>query len=128
MKTFLYDIEKNVQKEELYQYVPKDKNAVAYIGRIVVNQFDSSIFMVEIFENEERVFMIKKKEAYLNFPNIARQYDAIDSCFISKNQVAALISPTEIHLQKVAGDEKKQILRLSDKMQILRLFSSSQEN
>lgn len=72
--------------------------------------------------------MIKKKEAYLNFPNIARQYDAIDSCFISKIQIAILVSPSEIHLQKVFGDEKKQILRLSDKMQILRLFNSSQEH
>lgn len=128
MKTFLYDIEKNVQKEELYQYVPKDKNAVAYIGRIVVNKFDPSLFMVEIFENDERTFMIKKKEAYLNFPNVARQYDAIDSCFISKIQTAILVSPTEIHLQKASGDDKKQILRLSDKMQILRLFSSTNEN
>lgn len=49
MKTFLYDIEKNVQKEELYQYKPKDNNAIAYIGRIVVNKFDPSLFMVEIF-------------------------------------------------------------------------------
>jgi hypothetical protein len=46
MKTFLYDIEKNVQKEELYQYQPKDKNTVAFIGKIVVNKFDSSYFMV----------------------------------------------------------------------------------
>lgn len=61
MKTFLYDIEKNVQKEELYQYKPKDANAIAYIGRIVVNWFDSSLFMVEIFENDGRVFMVKKK-------------------------------------------------------------------
>jgi hypothetical protein len=69
--------------------------------------------------------MLKKKEAYLNFPSIARQYDALDSCFISKLQIAILISPTEIHLQKVAGDDRKQIMRLSDKLQILRLFSSS---
>jgi len=70
--------------------------------------------------------MIKKKEAYLNFPNIAKQYDALDSCFISKIQIAILISPTEIHLQKVVqGEDKRQILRLSDKMQILRLFNST---
>jgi hypothetical protein len=69
--------------------------------------------------------MVKKKEAYLNFPNVSRQYDAIDSCFISKHQVAILVSPTEIQLQKLLGDEKKQILRLSDKMQILRIFSSN---
>lgn len=70
--------------------------------------------------------MIKKKEAYLNFPNIARQYTALDSCFISTTQIAILVSPSEIHLQKVIGDDKKQILRLSDKMQILRLFNSAQ--
>jgi hypothetical protein len=69
--------------------------------------------------------MIKKKENYLNFPNVSRQYEALDSCFISKTHVAILISPTEIHLQKVTGDEKKQILRLSDKMQIQKIFSSS---
>ena len=50
MKTFLYDTEKNVQKEELYQYVPKNKNNSTFIGRIVVNRFDSSLFMVEIHE------------------------------------------------------------------------------
>ena len=46
MKTFMYDIEKNIQKEELYQYQPHDKNATVGIGRIVVNLFDSSLFMV----------------------------------------------------------------------------------
>jgi len=50
MKTFLYDTEKNIQKEELYQYVPKDKNNATFIGRIVVNRFDPSLFMVEIHE------------------------------------------------------------------------------
>lgn len=111
----------------MYQYVPKDKGAVAEISRILVNRFDSSIFMVEVCENEGRVFMLKKKEAYLNFPNIEKQYDAIDSCFTSKVQIAILISPSEIHLWKLRED-KKQILRLSDKMQILRLFTSSEEN
>ena len=128
MKTYLYDIEKDVQKEQLYQYTPKDKNATAYIGKICVNQFDSSLFMVETHEEEYKTYMIKKKEAYLNYPNVARQYDALDSCFISKTQIAILSSPTEIHLQKVTGDDKKQILRLSDKMQILRLFSSKNES
>lgn len=46
MKSFLYDIEKNVQKEELYQYQPKDKGASSFIGRYVVNRFDPSLFMV----------------------------------------------------------------------------------
>lgn len=69
--------------------------------------------------------MIKKKENYLNFPNVMRQYDARDSCFISKTHIAILVSPTEIHLQKILGDDKKQVLRLSDKMEILKLFSSS---
>lgn len=45
--------------------------------------------------------MIKKKESYLNFPNVRRQYEAIDSCFISKTQVAILASPTEIQIQKI---------------------------
>jgi hypothetical protein len=48
MKTLLYDIEKNVQKEELYQYLPKDKNATIFISRIIVNFFDSSTFMVQV--------------------------------------------------------------------------------
>lgn len=127
MKTFLFDTDKNVQKEELYQYQPKDKSASAFIGRICVNEFDPSQFMVETHEEQHKSFMIKKREAYLNFPNVARQYDALDSCFISQQQIAILASPTEIHLQKVTGNDKKQILRLSDKMQILRLFSSRNE-
>jgi hypothetical protein len=72
--------------------------------------------------------MVKKKEAYLNFPNVERTFDAIDSCFISSTQVAILISPTEIHLQQVKNDPKKQVLRLSDKMQIQRLFNTTKEN
>lgn len=128
MKTLLYDIEKNVQKEELYQYNPKDKSNLTFISRIIVNEFDPSVFMVQVDENKEKIFMIKKKESYLNFPNVRRQYEAIDSCFLSKIQVAILASPTEIHFQKIEGDDKKQILRLSDKMTLLRLFSSSREN
>ena len=93
MKTLLYDIEKNVQKEELYQYKPKDKNSHIYISRIIVNIFDSSMFIVQVNEDSEKAFMIKKKESYLNFPNILRQYNALDSCFISKSQIAILASP-----------------------------------
>jgi len=128
MKTLLYDIEKNVQKEELYQYNPKDKNALTFISRLIVNQFDSSVFMVQVDEGGLKTFMIKKKESYLNFPNVRRQYEAIDSCFLSKTQVAILASPSEIHIQRIEGEDKKQILRLSDKMTLLRLFSAAQEN
>lgn len=84
--------------------------------------------MVQVDENRQKTFMVKKKESYLNFPNVRRQYEAIDSCFLSKLQLAILASPTEIHFQKIEGDEKKQILRLSDKMSLLRVFSSSKEN
>jgi hypothetical protein len=85
MKTLLFDIEKNVQKEELYQYVPKEKNNLAFINKIIVNEFDSSSFIVQIDENGQKIFMIKKKESYLNYPNFLKQYEALDSCFISKN-------------------------------------------
>jgi coatomer subunit alpha len=42
--------------------------------------------------------------------------------------VAILVSPSEIHIQRIEGDDKKQILRLSDKMTLLRLFSAPHEN
>lgn len=84
--------------------------------------------MVEIHEEEFKTFMVKKKEAYLNFPNVSRTFDALDSCFISKTHMAILVSPSEIHLQQVTTDPKKQILRLSDKMQIQRLFNTTHEN
>lgn len=128
MKTLLYDIEKNVQKEELYQYTPKDKNALTFISRLIVNQFDPSTFLVQVDENGEKVFMVKKKESYLNFPNVRKQFEALDSCFISKTQVAILTSKSEIQLQSFEVTDKKQILRLSDKLEILRLFSSYREN
>ena len=66
----------------------------------MVNRFEQSMFMVMVEENDHKFFMIKKKEAYLNFPNVAKQYQALDSCFISKSHVAILASPSEIHLQK----------------------------
>jgi len=73
--------------------------------------------------------MRKKKESYLNFPSLYNEYSALDSCFISKTHVATLASPHEIHLQRMAGkDDAKQVLRLSNKMQIQRIFSSNQEN
>lgn len=93
MKTLLYDIEKNVQKEQLYQYAPKDKNSLTFINKIIVNQFDSLFFMVQVDENGEKNFIIKKKQSYLNFPNVIVQYSGLDSCFISKNQLAILVSP-----------------------------------
>ena len=42
--------------------------------------------------------------------------------------MAILVSPAEIHLQQITTDPKKQILRLSDKMQIQRLFNTTKEN
>ncbi len=129
MKTYLYDIEKNVQKEDLYQYVPKDKNNKIFISRISVNKFDSSYFMVEVDENDQKVFVIKKKENYLNFPAQSNDYHALDSCFVSKTHIAILATPNEIHLQRAAvKDDSKQVLRLSNKIQIKRIFSSNNEN
>jgi hypothetical protein len=85
----------------LYQYNPKDKNALTFISRLIVNQFDSSVFMVQVDEGGLKTFIIKKKESYLNFPNVRRQYEAIDSCFLSKTHVAILVSPSEIHIQRI---------------------------
>ena len=105
--------------------MPKDKNNKVSISKLVVNKFDSTYFLVEIDDNNQKVFMIKKKENYLNFPNISHEYPALDSCFISKTHVAILVSPSEIHLQKTSGKEQdKQVLRLSNKMQIQTIFSS----
>ena len=40
----------------------------------------------------EKFYMVKKKESYLNFPTLYKQFSALDSCFINNNQVAALKS------------------------------------
>ena len=58
----------------MYQYNPKDKSNLTFISRIIVNEFEPSVFMVQVDENKEKIFMIKKKESYLNFPNVRRQY------------------------------------------------------
>ena len=112
----------------MYQYIPKDKNNKTFISRISVNKFDSSYFMVEVDENKQKVFVIKKKENYLNFPSQSNEYHALDSCFVSKTHIAILATPNEIHLQKAAKDDSKQVLRLSHKIQIQRIFSSNNEN
>jgi len=59
--------------------------------------------MVQVQENGEKFFQIKKKESYLNYPNMLKSYSAMDSCFISANQVAILVSSHIIHLQKIQG-------------------------
>ena len=61
MKAFMYDAVKKNQKEELYQYVPKDPNNSYFIDNIIVNQFDSAFFMVQIDEAGSKIFTIKKK-------------------------------------------------------------------
>lgn len=46
--------------------------------------------MVQINEQGARSFVLKKKENYLNFPYVMRNYEAKDSCFVSKTRVASL--------------------------------------
>ena len=48
--------------------------------------------MIQINEEGERIFMIKKKENYLNFPTVIQHYSALDSCFISKKGIATLVN------------------------------------
>lgn len=48
MKAFMFDSVKNNHKEELYQYVPKNPNNNYFIQNIIVNQFDSAIFIAQI--------------------------------------------------------------------------------
>ena len=50
MKTFLYDSEKKIQKEELYQYNPSNADANFFIERITSNPFCRAHFMVQIKE------------------------------------------------------------------------------
>ena len=128
MKTLIQDIEKNVQKEELYQYAPKDKNAIFFISRLMANPFDSSIFMAQVEENGEKTFQVKKKESYLNYPNMIKSFVGLDSCFISRQEMAVLANPSIIHLQKIAQDDKRKVLRLGEEVQVVRIFSSDKEN
>jgi len=93
MKAFMYDPAKKNQKEELYQYASKNPNNSFYIEKIIVNQFDTSTFIAQINEEGLKVFIIKRKESYLNFPYVISSYSALDSCFISKSQVALLHTP-----------------------------------
>ena len=114
MKTLIQDIEKNVQKEELYQYAPKDKNALTFISRLSANPFDSTIFMVQLEETGEKHFQVKKKESYLNYPNMVKSFSGLDSCFISSTHIAVLAAPNAIHLQKIVHDDKRKVLKLEN--------------
>ena len=81
--------------------------------------------MVQVEENNEKFFQVKKKESYLNYPNMVKTYAALDSCFISTAQVALLASSNTIHLQSITAlDDKKKILRLSEETNVQRIFSS----
>jgi hypothetical protein len=116
MKCFMYDALKKNQKEELYQHIPKNANNTNFfISNIIVNQFDVGHFIVQIDEAGQKIFTIKKKESYLNFPYVVRTYEGLDTCFLSKSQVAILHSPHEIHIVSsvVKDDKTKQVLKLN---------------
>lgn len=42
--------------------------------------------------------MVKKNESYLNFPTLNIEFEALDCCFISQNQVALLKSNKQVHV------------------------------
>ena len=130
MKAFMYDAVKKNQKEELYQHVPKNPNNNFFIDKIIVNQLDPAFFIVQINEEGNKIFTIKRKESYLNFPYVIRTYEALDTCFISRSQVAILHSPNELHIVSASNkdDKTRTVLKLSNSLKIKAIFSSMEEN
>ena len=125
MTSYLYDVTNKKENMELYQYKPKDKNANVVIEKIIANPFEESVFMVQINELGENFYMIKKKENYLNFPSVFKDYAALDSCFISKNRIAILASPREIKFTSfTTNSEPVKTLSLKDPFSIHRIFHS----
>ena len=59
-----------------------------------------------------------------------RTYEGLDTCFISKSQVAILKSPYEIQLVSAQNKEDKSVLtlKLNKSMNIKNIFSSTDEN
>ncbi len=71
----MYDAVKKIQKEQLYQFTPKNPLVInIFVNRYIINQFDSGFYIVEVNDNGEKMFTIKKKDSYLNFPYVIRNY------------------------------------------------------
>ncbi len=110
--------------------MPKHPSNDFFIDKIIVNQIDPAFFIVQINEEGSKIFTIKRKESYLNFPYVVRTYEALDTCFISKTQVAILHSPNELHIVSASNKEDKTrtVLKLSNSLKIRSIFSSMEEN
>ena len=54
--------------------MPKHPSNNFFIDKIIVNQFEPAFFIVQINEEGSKIFTIKRKESYLNFPYVIRTY------------------------------------------------------
>ena len=129
MTTYLYDIPNKKEKPELHQYKPKYKDSRVFIENIKANPFEENAFMIQISESEEKSFMIKKKENYLNFPTIIQNYTGLDSCFISKKSIATLVNYHEIKFSTYgSGELSSRNMKVHDSIVIEKIFNTNQEN
>jgi len=83
---------------ELYQFKAKTNLKNCFVNQIVGNPFDNSSFKVEIKEllQPENSYMIKKKETFLNFPSVSKEFTALDCCFLNADTIVVLTSPSQL--------------------------------
>lgn len=48
-------------------------------------------------------FMIKKKESFLNFPNISKTFTGLDCCFLDGDRVVILNSANELQIESYSS-------------------------
>lgn len=129
MTSYLYDVVNKKENMELYQYKPKDKNANVFIDKIISNPFEESAFMVQINELGESNYMIKKKENYLSFPTVCKDYAALDSCFASKTHTVSVVTPLQIKIENYLDKkETARTINFKEPTCVRRVFHSNTPN
>lgn len=74
MELIMIDFEKGVETKELYQYVPKNKEATMEIKKLFANTFENSLYMALVKEDNANVFVVKKKETHLTYPTVVSKF------------------------------------------------------
>lgn len=86
------------------------------------------MFLVQINISDTFAYLIKKKETYLTYPTIAKDYEALDSCFISESRVALLANNKELRFMNFLTNDKVQAITLKDPFCITAIFPSNKKN
>jgi len=79
--------------------------------------------MVQVEEDGKYNFVIKKKENYLTFPVVVKNYEAMDSCFVSDTIFAVLVNQNQIDFCTAVQKDTPKLKTIKLMLPMERIFS-----